>query len=128
MGKQVSCGCYRNELRIGSNNPRWKGGITPEQIKQRNSKKYAEWRDAVYKRDDYTCQCCGTRGGQLNAHHIKSFANYPELRFDIDNGITLCEPCHSWEYEGSLHNLYGSQDVTPEQLYSYINQRKQQTA
>ena len=123
-GKQVSCGCHKAESFTGSNNPRWKGGITPEQTKQRNSKKYTEWRDAVYKRDDYTCQCCGARGGQLNAHHIKSFANYPELRFDIDNGITLCEPCHAWEYEGSLHNVYGSQDVTPEQLYEYINQKK----
>ena len=56
--------------------------------------KYNDWRKAVYDRDGYTCQCCGKVGGRLNAHHIKSFAEYPELRFDVDNGITLCDRCH----------------------------------
>ena len=123
-GKQVSCGCWRVEQSTGENNPNWKGGILSEQRKARNSKAYAVWRDAVYERDNYTCQCCGQRGGKLNAHHIKSFSKYPGLRFEVSNGITLCENCHAWEYEGSLHNIYGSQDVTPEQLYEYINQKK----
>ncbi len=127
-GKQISCGCYRDEQRKGENNPNWKGGITSEATKDRNSKQYIDWRNAVYQRDNYVCQCCGAKGGRLNAHHIKSFANYPELRFNIDNGITLCETCHSWEYEGSLHNIYGSQDVTPDQLFFYIKQRKQHIA
>ena len=123
-GKQVSCGCWRVEQHTGENNPNWKGGILSEQRKERNSKAYTVWRDAVYERDDYTCQCCGQRGGKLNAHHIKSFSKYPSLRFEVSNGITLCENCHAWEYEGSLHNIYGSQNVTPEQLYEYINQKK----
>lgn len=123
-GKQVSCGCWRVEQSTGENNPNWKGGVLSEQQKARNSKEYAVWRDAVYERDNYTCQCCGQRGGKLNAHHIKSFSKYSGLRFEVSNGITLCENCHAWEYEGSLHNIYGSQDVTPEQLYEYINQKK----
>ena len=53
-----------------------------------------EWRNAVYKRDDYTCQDCQIKGKRLNAHHIKGFKDYPELRFDLDNGITLCVDCH----------------------------------
>ena len=49
---------------------------------------------AIYMRDDYTCQQCKVRGGRLEAHHVKSFAIHPELRFDVDNGITLCKSCH----------------------------------
>ena len=60
----------------------------------RNTKEYSEWRESVYKRDKYTCQICKKVGGNLNAHHIKEYAKFPELRFEIDNGITLCEECH----------------------------------
>lgn len=46
---------------LGNKNPMWKGGITPINAKIRNSKEYADWRTAVYKRDNYTCQGCGDR-------------------------------------------------------------------
>ena len=72
----------------------WKGGITPINQTIRKSSAYANWRRKVYERDDYTCQVCGNRGGELNADHIKSFANNPELRFELSNGRTLCKPCH----------------------------------
>ena len=60
----------------------------------RNSKEYSCWRKQVFERDEYTCQICGKRGGKLNAHHKVRFADCPEKRLDIDNGITLCESCH----------------------------------
>ncbi len=72
----------------------WKGGITPIRKKQYFSKEYKDWRKSVFERDVYTCQECGDRGCELNADHIKPWAFYPELRFDIDNGRTLCVPCH----------------------------------
>ena len=60
----------------------------------RNSKEYQEWRSDVFERDHYICQNCGQVGGSLNAHHIKSFKDYPDLRLDVNNGITLCLKCH----------------------------------
>lgn len=72
----------------------WKGGTTTEDRAQRNSIKYKKWRIDVFTRDQYTCQMCGIKGVKLNAHHIKSFTTYPKLRFEISNGLTLCEKCH----------------------------------
>jgi hypothetical protein len=78
----------------GENSPAWKGGITPINEKIRKSLEYRLWRTAVFERDDYTCVWCGQKGGKLHADHIKPFAYYPELRFAIDNGRTLCIECH----------------------------------
>lgn len=90
----------KSERFTGPNSPSWKGGITPENRRQRGSAKMMEWRAAVFKRDDFTCQECSTRGGDMNAHHIKPFCAYPELRFAIDNGLTVCEPCHREIHRG----------------------------
>lgn len=54
---------------------------------------YIDWRINVFKRDDYTCQICGQIGGELRANHIKRFVDYPELRLELDNGITICRSC-----------------------------------
>ena len=81
-------------LQIGEKHPNWKGGITPMHRRIRNLAKYKKWRTDVFMRDNYICQFCDQKGGTLNAHHIKSFANVIKHRFDINNGITLCESCH----------------------------------
>lgn len=83
----------RNQ-RSGENHPWWKGGVSKENDKIRRGIEFKYWRERVFERDDWTCQECGVRGGELHPHHIKSFAEFRELRFDIDNGITLCAPCH----------------------------------
>lgn len=72
----------------------FKGANSDENNIIRNSPEMKKWRNDVFNRDKFICQNCGKHGGQLNAHHIKSFALYPDLRFDIDNGTTLCESCH----------------------------------
>jgi hypothetical protein len=61
----------------------------------RRSEEYEKWRVSVYERDSYSCVLCHKIGGYLEAHHIKSFAKFPEVRFDINNGITVCKYCHS---------------------------------
>jgi len=82
-------------FRAGEKNNWWKGGISKGYKEGYWSTDYKQWRLAVFERDGYTCQVCKGVGGYLTAHHIKSWAHYPELRFDIDNGITLCEECHA---------------------------------
>lgn len=81
-------------LTAGSKNSNWKGGITPIHKLIRNSAIYKLWRESVFKRDNWTCKFCGKRGVELQADHIKTFAYFPKLRFDIDNGRTLCVDCH----------------------------------
>lgn len=78
----------------GSTHWNWKGGYS-EAYRLRRSVQYEQWRKSVFERDEYTCKGCHIKGGYLTAHHIKSFAYFPNLRFEITNGITLCEPCHS---------------------------------
>ena len=70
-------------------------GRTPDNKLQRHSLNYKIWREAIFKRDNWTCQECKLRGVRLEAHHIKSFSLFPELRFAIDNGITVCTLCHA---------------------------------
>ena len=79
--------------RTGAKNPAWKGGRS-EHIRDRDSRKYKKWRKAVFERDNYTCLICGKVGGEINAHHIKSFIKYPLLRYVVSNGMTLCVDCH----------------------------------
>jgi len=74
----------------------WKGGITDNNRKVRQSVKYKNWRMSVFQRDRFSCVLCGYRSSKkrdIRADHIKPFCKYPELRFDINNGRTLCIPC-----------------------------------
>lgn len=56
--------------------------------------KFGRIRHLIYERDDYTCQICNKRGGNLHVDHIKKFADNPELRFEANNCRTVCVPCH----------------------------------
>lgn len=80
--------------RRGAQSNFWRGGATEEAKLIRQSAEYRLWRKAVFERDDYTCQLCGERGGRLHPDHIKRFSHFPELRFEVSNGRTLCESCH----------------------------------
>lgn len=87
----------------GRKNSNWNGGISSRFKLIRASSEYKLWREAVVKRDNYACIWCGVKQGwnkelrrqiKVEADHIKRFAHYPELRFAIDNGRTLCQDCH----------------------------------
>lgn len=111
----------------------WTGFSLPENKRIRNHTEYSDWRKSVFERDNYTCQCCGDRNKNgnghsviLHAHHKENFADNPDLRFDIDNGITLCDKCHSPQNEGSFHYIYGTWHNTTEQLEEYLKMRKEE--
>ncbi len=95
----------------GKNHWNWKGGSYSrgeyKKVDGRKEKRYfhlydknyKEWRIKVFLRDNWICQTCGDRSKSgipiyLEAHHIKSYAKFPELRLDVSNGITLCKDCH----------------------------------
>jgi len=93
----------------------WKGGITLKDKRIRNSIEFRLWREAVFARDNWTCQKYGTKGGELHPHHIKNFAEYPELRFAIDNGITFSKKAHR-----EFHKKYGMKNNNREQLEKFL--------
>ena len=87
---------HRNKLsqsKLKEKSHFWKGGVTEINKKIRSSIEYRLWREAVFKRDNWNCVWCGKKG-RIEADHIKPFAYFPEFRFAIDNGRTLCRECH----------------------------------
>jgi 5-methylcytosine-specific restriction endonuclease McrA len=96
----------------------WKGGITPENEKIRHSIEFRLWRESVFSRDNWTCQKCKIKGIYLHPHHIKNFAQYSELRFAIDNGITFCKNCHK-----DFHTFYGRENNNEEQIKEFLSKK-----
>lgn len=100
--RYCSRGCYARHKRVictGPNSHRWKGGKTKINQILRGRADYDDWRETVFTRDCFTCQQCGARSQKgksvyLHAHHIKGWADYPDLRYEVSNGMTLCVPCH----------------------------------
>ena len=68
-------------------------GIRTERMKEMDGWRYIQWRRKVFQRDNYICQKCRQKGGKLIADHIKMWLLYPELRYNINNGQTLCKDC-----------------------------------
>lgn len=90
-----------------------------ENEKKRRSIDCRLWRKNILKKDNWTCQKTGIKKGKLNAHHIQNFADFPELRFDLDNGIILSEKVHQ-----KFHKIYGKRNNTKEQLREFLNKKK----
>lgn len=117
FGKPMSDNAKRilSEIHKGSRNHNWKGGISTENNTIRNSQEMRLWRKSVFIRDNFTCQKYKTKGGELESHHINNFADFPELRFAIDNGITFSKKAHD-----EFHKKYGRKNNTLEQLEEFL--------
>jgi len=101
----------------GEKNYSWKGGkmkLYPILFQIRRSFKYRQWRSDIFTRDNFTCQDCGKRGGDLEAHHIEEFYKIIEKNkiktvqgalaceelWNLNNGRTLCRECHKKTKKG----------------------------
>ena len=118
--KPVRCDLCASKFYRGDKHHSWKPpeerqGTEAEQL--RNSIQYDEWRYAVYKRDKNLCQICGVRKDPMVAHHLDGFNLFPEKRFDVDNGVTLCKTHHL-----QFHRLFGFGKNTTEQFQEYVEQ------
>ena len=118
FGKHWKLTEEQKEKRRGKNSSSWKGGITSENQKIRDSEEYNNWRLKVFFRDNFTCQKCNTKDNSIQAHHIYNFTN-KDLRFLKENGITFCKKCHKL-----FHHIYGTKNNTVEQLIEFLNNNK----
>ena len=104
----IVCGTEINRLAkkrcLSCHNKNQDKGLSRARTKFNVSPKWKKAREACFKRDDWTCQHCNTKGGVLNAHHIKGYCNYPKLRLNLNNLITLCIKCHKAHH---AENGYG---------------------
>lgn len=120
--EHVFCGreCLYNWQSVnmcGENNHNYKKDISMEDRERgRNFEGYYFWRRSVFKRDNYTCQCCGDKtGSNLNAHHLNGYNWYKKGRIDVRNGVSLCFNCHS-----EFHSIYGKGDNTILQFFQFM--------
>ena len=120
-GNTKSCGCL--QYPSGTDSYNYKPHLTDEERMKNRYQLYGNnmvnWRTNIYTRDNYTCQTCGgNQGGNLNAHHLNGWNAFPEQRFDLDNGVTLCTDCHK-----EFHSQYGYGDNTREQFDEYAESK-----
>ena len=118
-----SCGCLNHGT--GENNPNYNPNLTDEQRdinknRFRNDLENTNWIKAVLKRDNYTCRKCGRINCYLEAHHLANWADNPKLRYDINNGITLCRECHRTG-PNAFHKICGYRNTTVLQTQQFLN-------
>lgn len=94
--------------KVGELTNNWRGGTTKQRTLAMSRDDYKQWRKAVFERDNYTCQSCNIKGGDLEADHIKAWCSFPDLRYEISNGQTLCKDCHRKTSTYGIGAIYGN--------------------
>jgi 5-methylcytosine-specific restriction endonuclease McrA len=88
----------------GKNHPKW---ITDRsKVKSRARPEMNSWRNFIFNSDKFTCKHCGVIGGKLHAHHKAPYSLFFKLRWELNNGITLCESCHKQLHKTAVE-LFG---------------------
>lgn len=105
-----ACGWKGQKYVRGPEHPFWRADAR----RKNRGGSHRQWQQAVLNRDGSTCQKCGATGVELHAHHIQSYKDFPELRFDLANGLTLCFRCHWAEHTASNENAVKSGNTLPD--------------
>ena len=111
--------------KVGERRPKWHYDIVSKSelrdilITKRHGGKDKTWKKKVHRKDNNTCVCCGKIDfSPKYAHHLYSYHNNIELRYDVSNGVTLCKECHD-----EFHSIYGKHNNTKEQFEEFIKTR-----
>jgi hypothetical protein len=101
----------------GKNHYNWRNDLSKkDRVARRSLKENSDWIQEILKQDNYKCQICNKeKSGHLNAHHLESYHWCKELRFDLNNGVTVCDACHM-----KFHNKFGRRYNTSEQFYIFL--------
>lgn len=83
-------------INVRENNPNWIADRSLLKTKgDRRSYAYSNWRKEIWIRDSFRCKINNSDcKGKIEVHHILAWRDYPELRYQINNGITLCHAHH----------------------------------
>ena len=119
-GKYYCNKCASKILNSGEKSPRWNKYLTEEERKNKRScNEYMIWEQTVKKRDNYTCiKCNCKKSGNLVSHHLNGYNWDKEHRYDLTNGVTLCDTCHK-----NFHYEYGYKNNTREQFEKWLGQK-----
>ena len=115
-GKSNNCGrgrCHKGMS--GKDHPNYNPNLSDEERhNRRKTNEYREWAKDVKEQANYTCDCCGERGGKLHSHHLDDWHTHEDLRYAVSNGVCLCESCHK---EFHYHYMQNSKKPCTEDDY-----------
>ena len=111
----LSCGDKKHHKdRRGTNHWAWIPDLDPQlRIDRRWDENNKNWRREVYERDGFKCVLCESNKN-IEAHHLASFTRFPDLRYEIDNGVTLCRAHHK-----EFHSSFGIYKFTAEDFQTF---------
>ena len=105
---------FKKKYMYGDRNCKWKDGRSGSLPDRQKDPKLVLWRRQIFKRYNYRCLTCKSRKN-LNAHHFEGYDESVELRYDLDNGVALCETCHK-----DFHRKYGYGNNTYKQFMHWL--------
>lgn len=74
----------------------------PDRYGRSKRKADKEWSKAVKERDQYICQRCGVYNKYNHAHHVATRSQRPDLKYEVSNGKTLCNSCHTYIHHHAI--------------------------
>ena len=108
--------CFLERDQYGENNPAWKDYTDAERetaISERKGCLARRWSKSVKVIAGFECDiCCSNE--KLHSHHLSNWRDSPDIRFDLSNGVCLCQNCHM-----RFHSIYGKKKNTPTQYTEF---------